>query len=299
MDSKSFNPFSLILKASRPWLLLSAALFYVLGAGVAIHQGQNIVWSNFFFGLALIILLLLGGNYLKRFYDPPSSDPEKTPSSLSQQQAEHQIYLLAAITLLTIGAGLTIVLLLQDVLTWIALLVLGIAIALVLAQGIPPFRLVYSGYGELAETAVMTLMIPVFAQLLQLPQFHPLLLQMIFPLALIYLADLLALSLETYTAQLKFQQQTLIIRAGWEWGMRLHNYLLVSAFLLLALLALLGLPWSLAWRAFLAFPIAIYQIWQIWSISQGAPPNWKILRLTAVATVVMILYQWIIFLWTL
>ncbi|HNZ13751.1 MAG TPA: hypothetical protein PKL11_08860, partial [Anaerolineaceae bacterium] len=157
MDSKSFNPFSLILKASRPWLLLSAALFYILGAGVAIHQGQNIVWSNFFFGLALIILLLLGGNYLKRFYDPPSSDPEKTPSSLSQQQAEHQIYLLAAITLLTIGAGLTIVLLLQDVLTWIALLVLGIAIALVLAQGIPPFRLVYSGYGELAETAVMTL----------------------------------------------------------------------------------------------------------------------------------------------
>ncbi|HNT55920.1 MAG TPA: hypothetical protein PKG95_14480 [Anaerolineaceae bacterium] len=302
MRFPTVNPFMLLIKNARPGLLLAAALSYGLGAGVALHQGQTLRWPALLAGLGLLWLLLLGSGCLKRFYDPPAAAAETGAETagvpdLARQQQEHLVFLLAGMTFWITGAGLTALLVIQGGLAWSTVILLMVAAALGLAWGVPPFRLVYSGYGELVETALVTIFAPLFGQLLLLDEVHPLLVRLLAPLFLTHLAMLLAFSLPHYATQLKHRQTTLIIRAGWEWGIRLHNGLLVAAFVLIPFLVLVGLPWAFAWRAFLALPLAAYQIWLMRAIVQGAPPNWRLLRLAAVTTWVLLVYQWLVFLW--
>jgi hypothetical protein len=44
-----------------------------------------------------------------------------------------------------------------------------------------------------------------------------------------------------------------------------------------------GLSLSLIWPAFLTLPFALFQIFQLRNISMGAPTNWTLLTVTALA----------------
>jgi len=73
------------------------------------------------------------------------------------------------------------------------------------------------------------------------------------------------------------------VRVGWQSGMVLHNLLILTAFLLLALAAVFGLPWFIALPAFLPMPLGLLQIWQMRRIADGMKPNWTALTLNALA----------------
>lgn len=281
--------------------LLTGAFLYALGAGIVIFRGELFDWRNFWLGMALIALLQLSCAFLTTFYTrlyEPRRDPAANSiDGSSGVTMPRGTLMLVAVTTLTAGAMLTVLLFAAGAITPAVLLVLGLAFLLAFAYAVPPFRLVYSGYGELVMAVLLTTLVPALGFLLQVGEMSQLLGMLTFPITALYLAMVLALSLETYYADLKTGRQNLMIRLGWQRGMVLHNVLILVAYLLIAIGALVGMAWALTWPRLLTLPIGLFQFWQIWQISNGAPPRWRLLRITAIATFAITVYLQAFTLW--
>jgi len=295
---------SAFINLSQPQALLVGVLFYALGGGIVNYLGQSINWTAYWIGQACVIMLQLSSFYLKAVYDLPIGENRPRPKpGVPNKEAIDPVYsrstlLLLSTTTLTIGAVLTVLLFADGYLNPTCLLMLGLAFLVSFFYAVPPFRLVYSGYGELAMSFLMANIIPALAFLLQVGNFHRLLAMITFPITALYLAMLLALSLEGYASDEKYNRKTSMVRLGWQRGMNLHNLLILFGFLLFGLAALLGLPWPLTWPGLLGLPLGLFQIWQMSSISSGAKPHWRMLSLNAVATVVLTAYLVTFTLWT-
>lgn len=307
MNSNPSSPLTAFLRLSRPLALLGSLLLYSLGAGLVVYLGGNIRWPVYWLGQASILLLQLSSFYLQAYYDHPDALGRAWRKRISKGEDDHALaerlprvfWLQAAVTTLTIGAVLTVLLLSSHAINPATLLILGFAFLLSFFYAVPPVRLVYTGYGELANAFLMVNLTPALAFMLQTGEIHRLLAMLTFPLTALYLAMTLALSLSEYsTDMLLTERRNLLIRIGWERGMNLHNLLILFAYLLLGIAALLGLPWALAWPPLLTLPIGLYQIYQISQISAGAKPRWGLLIITAMATLGMTAYLITLALWT-
>jgi 1,4-dihydroxy-2-naphthoate octaprenyltransferase len=298
--------FSLLIRYARPWSLLAGALTYFLGAGIAKYLGHTLYGNRFWTGLLLVLLLLLASHYLKLYYDLIDA---ASPLRRLQKDAEdselagllrlpRQSILLLSFTILTAGAATTALLIGQGALNFPAMVILGSAFLLSFFLGVPPFRLAYRGYGELAEAVILANLFPALAFIFQTGDLHRLLPMLTFPLLALYLAMRLAQSLKTYIVDQRLARRTMMIVIGWQRGMQFHNLLILTGYLLLALAAAFGLPWSLTWPGMLSLPVGLFQIYQMSRISNGAKPDWRMLRLTAAATFGMTAYLLGLAIWT-
>ncbi len=291
------------LQNTRPLGLLTGMLVYAVGTGVIVYRGDAIDWGVYWLGQACVSLLQVSSSYLLVYYDllqTPRRRVERSankPDPEQQARAARNIYLLAAITTLTIGAMLTVLLLAQGNLTPGALVILGIGLLLGFFYAVPPFKLAYSGYGELVAAVLLTNLVPAFAYLLQEGELIAILGVLTLPLTTLYLALTLATSLEHYFEQIKRGQQNLMIRLGWQRGMFLHNLCILLAYLTIGLGVFFGVPWTLTWPRLLTLPIGLFHIWQIWQIGIGAKPRWRLLRITAYATFAITAYLLGLTLW--
>jgi 1,4-dihydroxy-2-naphthoate octaprenyltransferase len=295
------------IRASNPLGLLAGALFYALGAGVVAFLNQPIIWADYWLGQACITLLQMSSAFLKAYYDwieepplPPNSREEvpKNKEEPPPVTLPRVALLQAGLTTLSMGAAVTVLLLARGALSGSALVILGLAFILAFFYSVPPIRLAYSGYGELAMAVLVTNLTPAFAFLLLAHELDVRLLGLLtFPFSLLYLAMALAASLEHYYRDLKRGHRTMMVRLGWQRGMALHNLLVPLAYLLIGFAAILGLSWHLAWPAMLTLPIGAFQVWQMVQISNGAPPRWPILRLTAYASLGITAYLITFSLW--
>jgi 1,4-dihydroxy-2-naphthoate octaprenyltransferase len=304
--NKSPSTFSILVRYARPAMLVAGVLFYLLGAGMARYLGHPILWARFWVGLAAVILLQLTSYFLKAYYDmvdatsplrrmqkDEEDEDQKAASKLPQQGV-----LMVGTTSMTAGAVLAVLMFTMGAVNLTLFLFLGIAFLLSFFYAVPPLRLVYSGYGELVESIVMANLFPALAFILQTGELHRYLAMLTFPLLAFFLAVRLVLSLEKYAQYLKYGYKTMMVVLGWQRGMRIHNLLIPAGYLLIAMAFTLGLPWSLTWPALLTVPIGLFEIIQINQISNGAPPNWRLLNLTAVALIGMAVYLMSLALWT-
>ncbi len=289
---------SLLFKFARPWSLLVGALFYTLGISIVNYLGHSLLWDRLWLGLGMVLLLQLSSYMLIAHFDllecaNPLRRAQKDLSAEEQQalaRIPKQGLLIFSITTLTTGAVLTVIMFNIGAINLPTLIILGIAFFIAYFYAVPPARLVYSGYGELAESFLLASLVPAFAFLLQTGELHRFLLILSLPLIAIFLAMRIALSLESYTLNLKRNHKTLLIALGWQRAVSFHNLLIPAAFVLLLLASLLGLPWALTWPGLLTVPIGLFQMWQLSQISAGAKPAWRILRLTASALVGLTVY---------
>jgi 1,4-dihydroxy-2-naphthoate octaprenyltransferase len=155
---------------------------------------------------------------------------------------------------------------------------------------LPPVHLARSGYGELTTSIVVANLVPALAFSLQAGELHRLLALTTMPLTALHLAMMLALELPDYATDLKYEKRTLMVRAGWQMGMQLHNGMILTAYVLLGLSILAGMPPKIALPAYLTLPLGLFQIWQIHRIRQGGRPYWQGLTLTAVALFGAVVY---------
>ncbi len=298
--------FNALLKAARPWSLLAGLLLYAVGGGIASYLGEPIDWPVYWMGQAALLLLLLSGSFLSEYFERAGQPPFETGPRRPPPENDdgplppppRGIFIQVAATTLTAGAVLTVLLLSEGSLGFGGILFIGIALLLVILYAVPPFRLVDRGYGELIMTVLLANLFPALAFLLQTGLLHRLLAMLTFPLTFLYLASALARSFPDYAQDLKNDRRTMLIRLGWQRGVSLHNVLIASAYLLLAASVLFGLPWRLAYPAFLALPVGLFQVWQINGIAGGAPPRWRMLVITSLATVGLTIYFMILALWT-
>lgn len=303
MQTPKNTPLAEFIRGSSWPSLLIGAFLYSLGAGIVVFRGEFFNWTNFWLGLAMLLLLLLSSFYLNEYFTRLQNPPRRGEKSISDESGvdnaalKSNIFLLAAITTLTAGAMITVLLFSTGAFNLIIWLMLGISFLLAFIYAVPPFRLANTGYGELAMAVLLTNLFPALSYLLQTGEMSDLLGMLTFPLTVLYLAMVLALSLETYYSDLKAGRQNLMIRLGWQRGMALHNMLIVAAYLLVGVGAVAGMAWALTWPKLLTLPIGLFQAWQIWAISRGAKPRWNLLKLTAYATFGITLYLQVFTLW--
>jgi 1,4-dihydroxy-2-naphthoate octaprenyltransferase len=297
---------SIFIRYARPVMLTAGVVFYFLGVGIAKYLGQPINWTRFWLGLALVLLLQLMSYLLKAYYDlvdidsplrRMQKDDIGDPLQVERNLPRQHVLLLAA-SAMTAGAATMVLLFSIGATNAGVLIFIGISLLLSYFYAVPPLRLVYNGYGELTEAILVTILFPGLAFLLQTGDLHRLLAMITFPLLLIFLAARMALSLEKYPINLKYGQKTMMIVLGWQRGMRLHNWLVPGAYLMMALAFGLGLPWSLTWPGLLPLPIGLFEIFQINQISAGVKPRWRLLNFTAVALLGLTVYFITLALWT-
>jgi 1,4-dihydroxy-2-naphthoate octaprenyltransferase len=306
MEKQPSSLFSMFVRFSRPAWLLAGILSYSLGGGLARYLGHIINWTNYFIGLACIIMLQISSYYLKEYYDllevPASYTRNRNKSKRAEDEPDpvnpRQPLLLASVTTLTVGAVLTVLLYADKAFNQSLLVILGIAFFIAFFYAVPPLRLVYSGYGELAQALLIANLAPAFAFLVQASDLHRLLPMLTFPVTALFLAMMIVFSLQDYASDLKQDRKTLLVRLGWQRGMALHNILILFAYLLLVFAAFLGLPWHLTWPGLLSLPIGLFQIWQMWQISIGSKPRWGLLNFTSLASVLLTAYLLVLALWT-
>ena len=307
--------FYAIIKAARPWSLLAGVLLYALGGGMANYLGSPIDWPVYWLGQGAVTALQLSSYFLHEYFDligqppqrrrpaapldgaaPGEAPPDDQPPA--DPRADQAAFIQLAATTLTVGAVLTVLLLANGALTPSAMLFLSISFVMALVYAVPPLRLIYSGYGELLQAILLANFFPALSFLLQTSELHRLLALMTFPLTFLFLSATLARSLRTYLDDLRRERLSMLARLGWERGMKLHNVLILLAYFLLGVSVLLGLPWRLAFPAFLSLPVGLFQIWQIAGIANGAKPRWTLLSLTAMSTVAFTAYFMNLALWT-
>ncbi len=283
-----------LIQSARPFSLLAGILLYALGAGIAAYLGETITWSTYFLGQGAVTMIQLSSFWLNTYFDRTNQDPfqTKVPRLAAEGPIEppRVIFLQVAAGALTAGAVLTVLLAVQGELNPAALLILGVAFLLGVIYAVPPMRLAVSGYGELVTSVLVANLFPALAYLLQAGDLHPLLAQLTFPLTFLYLAATLVLALPAYAQDFKMEKKTMMQRLGWQRGMSLHNFLVAAAYLLLSASVIGGLEWRLAFPAFLSLPVAVFQIWQINHIMAGGKPRWRMLTITAMATVGLAAY---------
>jgi 1,4-dihydroxy-2-naphthoate octaprenyltransferase len=209
-----------------------------------------------------------------------------------------QVALWAGLTCLAITASLTVLIIHFLAAGLIVILLFGLILIAELLFALPPFRLVYSGYGELIMSIIFAGLIPAIAFLLQGHDFHRLLVMVAFPLTTLHIAMLLALEFPDYASDLKYGKRPILIRIGWQRGMTIHNILVLGSFVILGLAFVFGLPLSIGWPVILVLPIGLFQIWMMNRIADGAKPNWNLLVLVAVSTFGLTAYFMTFAFWT-
>jgi 1,4-dihydroxy-2-naphthoate octaprenyltransferase len=300
-----------LLRAARPWSLIGGILLYALGGGIAVYLGYQVNWPVYWIGQAGITLLQLSSYFLREYFDRAGQPPFDTrpprgsqrppanmtpnvenPEAKAEADVPRGIFLQVAAATLTVGAVTTVLLIAENKLILPVFLFLGLAFLLSVAYAVPPFRLAYSGYGELILAILNANLFPAIAFLLQSGELHRLLALLTFPLTLLYLASALAISLQDYYRDIQENRQTMLSRLGWQRGMVLHNALISLAYVVLAISVILivRLPWRIAFPGFLSLPVAIFQIWQMNTIANGAKPRWRLLTYTALALIGFTVY---------
>lgn len=288
---KNPNPKLVHLGKNEIAFLLLAASFYMVGAGVPYYRGDLINWTHLLIGLAITLVLTLAAilfadyfNILKRLLQ---IDPDR------EKPGGH---LFLGITLLAVGV-------LFFVLLWQALEgpLVGLAfftlVVCVLVYSLPPVCARESKYKMLLETFYAAIAIPSFGFAIQSSSGLAQVGWFIIPLFFILSASYLALSLAGYSEQASRSLANPMNALGWAAGMRLHNLLILIAFVLIALSGAVGVTWKLVWPRLLALPVGILAIVEMLSIAEGAPVRWKLLNSLAIALTGLSVYFLLFTLW--
>jgi 1,4-dihydroxy-2-naphthoate octaprenyltransferase len=279
---------SLFLQLSRPHFLIGGFLLYALGVSIASYLGKPINTGLYLMGQGLVTSIQLMTHYLNEFFDAPvdPENPSRTPFSggsgaLGAEGLPRSTALYAGIGTLTLAATFAGLLLTRGTTSLLTWLLIILAFLGAYAYSAPPFRLIYTGYGELVASFVVAGLLPAYAFSLQTGQLHRLILMTTIPLIALHFAMLITFELPDYATDLKFNKRNLMVRVGWQVAMRMHDIAILFAGLTFFGAYLSGLPWRVSLGTLIVLPLGLAQIWQMGQIKRGQPPRWTTLTWSA------------------
>jgi 1,4-dihydroxy-2-naphthoate octaprenyltransferase len=280
-----------LLHVLQPFYLFAAGLTYFLGAGVARYLGAELIWDWFLAGLAWMACVQLGAQAVFGYFQAinqgqPQNRVNNQPTNRSRNalRLSVQSVLIISLACFTAAASLTVMLISQLQSAPVVYLIMALGLFAGLLYTLPPFSLATRGYGEIILAFSFGFLSPALGFTIQTGSLHRLILMIAFPLVVLLIAMLIAFSLRNFSRDSRLGVQNLVTRMGWSSAIYFHNVLILSAYLLVGLAALFGLPGFALWAALLSLPVGLMEIWQMWRLGQGGKPNWKSLTINAAAT---------------
>jgi len=262
-----------LVRLAHPVQLFFALLTYGLGLGLARYLGATLLLAPQVLGGVIVLFLLVASGLLTEYFRP-FNEPIIAGETPAERERFRALLLNVGLALLGV-VGLLIFLLQRGGFLGLEtfLLLVGF-ILLALANAVPPVRLVNRGLGELSLAILIASLTPTLAFLLHVHSPHRLLMLFTFPLFLLVLTYFIAVNFPAYADDLKYERRSLLISLGWQRAVPIHNGLLVVAYLFLAAIPFLGVPFGLVWPALLTLPLAIWQMFTLRNIAEGAKPLW-------------------------
>ena len=282
--------------------LVFTVLLYLLGIAVAVYSGVRIDWQNAVIGLIALLSLHVGMKFLHTHFALDADlltrleeifELNKAKRAGDQLIIDRPRFLFALLSLPFFFSFLLSVMVLaqQGALSIGFGLVLFLMLALWGCLILPPLQLLSSPYRDLAAGIQWVIFYPIFGSILQRSMLPDVLFLFTLPLFLVFLSSSIALQFEQYDEELRRDSKTLLVQIGWETGMRIHNLLLLIAFVVLLLMPILfSLAWPLVWPLLIALPFAVAQLGQMIHIHNAGTPNWRLLKFSAQATCILLLY---------
>ncbi len=301
------NTLPLLIKLSRPLLLLGGVGLVFLGAGIARYLGNTINWEVLWLGVLWIVLVQLSAHYLNEYFDidVDSLNENRTVFSggsgavgTGEDKLTRKTALSAFVVATTLSAAVVLVMIWSGEMNSFSG---GLMIAIYLGgvfYSLPPVHLGRSGYGEISVAILGGYLVPMLGFALQTGDTHRLVSMSSLPIALLMLVFMLAVSFPDYMTDLKYGKRTFLVRAGWENVLTIHNTLILLSFVVLSSLWFFGFPQAILLPTMLTFPLGLLQLWQMRQLAAGAKPNWKIFTLNAAALVGLVVYLLSYFFWT-
>ncbi len=268
-----------VLAWLHPWILAAHTVTYLLGLGAARYLGAALDTPAGWLGWLWTLSLQAGFFLLEGVW--ADAQRASAPPPPERVRLERRA-VLAGFALLALTASLTVGLAHAPgagVSTWV---LMAFSFALLGWYALPPWEGARRGYGEILLAVVGSNLVPALAFALQTGTVHRLLAMVTFALPFLYLASRLALELETYAQDVKYLRYTLLLRLGWERGMRVHNGLVGAALLVMGIALGTGLAPRLGLPPLLSLSWGGFQIWYLGRIRDGMAPDWRILRLSAI-----------------
>ena len=270
-----------LIRLSHPLHLLLAALTYFLGASIANYLGKPFRADSFWLGFLAVLFAQASMSLLAEVFRP-SNEPIVGDQSRRDRLMLRNNALYVSIAALTANAVIAFVLYNNNHLAVSAFFFLLLSLLLILGYAIPPFRFINRGFGEFVLAAHIAYVIPSIAYILQADETHRFLLLSI-PLTFLAFAYFIVMNFPAFASDSKYNRSTLLTRLGWERTVPLHHLFVLLAYLFFLTSPVFGLSLSLVWPAFLTLPFALFQIVQLRNLSLGAPTNWTLLTVTALA----------------
>jgi 1,4-dihydroxy-2-naphthoate octaprenyltransferase len=273
----------------NPAFLAAGAGFYATGLSALDYLGLPLDPGRAVLGGLLVWSVQLTASFARMHFNAIAAQAAgretPDPAGLPAKATLYAAIVAGGLTAI-LGSGMAV----QGSASLTAWLLFGLGCLLAVAYSVPPMRLETSGYGELALSLGLAGFIPSFAYALQTGELQRLVWLATAPLVSLTFASLLAHRLRSYGADVQREHRTLLVRLGWETGMRMHDGAIVFAAVLLAAGIAGGLPQPIGWGGLIALPLAAAQIWQMRRIRAGLPPRWRHLTVGAVTLVCLMVY---------
>jgi 1,4-dihydroxy-2-naphthoate octaprenyltransferase len=282
-----------LLKLIRPLYLFLAALTYTLGVSIANYLGNPFNSNSFWLGLVVILLAQLSMSLLAEVFRLDAEPLLENETRMARQRLRNNA-LYISIASLAVIAFIAYLLFVNTQLPFAAFSFFVLSLILILVYALPLFR--SRGFGEFLLAAQLAYVFPSFAFILQSGGTHRFL-TLTIPLTFLAFAYFIVLNFPSFASDRKYGRVTFLTQLGWERVVPLHHLLVLLAYLLFFTSPAFGISLSLIWRVFLTVPFAIFQILQLRSISLGAPPNWPLLSVTALATFGLTTYLLMLTFW--
>jgi 1,4-dihydroxy-2-naphthoate octaprenyltransferase len=270
------------IRLGRPHFLVGGLVLHGLGIAMALYVGARLNLPALLWGQAAISAIQLMTHYSNDFFDLAADRANHTPTHWSggsrvlvEGRLSPAVALVAALGLATmaLGAALGLALGVRSGALTLPLLVL----ALLLAWGYsaPPAQLHSRGLGELTVALLVTGLVPLVGFYLQTGHFVPLPFLAVLPLGCLQTAMLLVIEFPDAAGDAAVGKRTLVVRLGAAKAARLHACSLVTAYAILPLLVLFGLPPAVAAAAGLSAPLAAWQAWRVLRAVKTSSPGWN------------------------
>lgn len=280
------------LRLGRLQFLAGGVVLHILGAAVALFTGAPFDVGLFLWGQIAITSTQLAVHYSNDYFDLAADRANRNPTRwsggsqvLPQNQIRLQFALWAALilSLITLVAAFRLahrpnaplifpIIFLSLILSW--------------AYSTPPLQLHSRGLGELTTALLVPGLTPLLGFYLQTSSLNPVLFLAIFPLCCLQFAMLLTIEFPDASSDASVNKRTLVVRLGAPRAARLHNFVLLLAYISLPLLVWLGLPPFVALAIIAASPFAILQGWRMISRAWSQPTQWNDMGFTSVALLI-------------
>jgi 1,4-dihydroxy-2-naphthoate octaprenyltransferase len=269
--------FKVLIKAIKPFRLLSLIAMYLLGTGLVQYVQSLRDWSGFFEGLLFLIFISTGVELVRLHTKLNAVNQWPDGISFKEVRFTRWMILVLAATLVTTATAIFINWQITGEI-WMGLVVL--VVSLLVLSGLYYLCGNWTElrpYQVLIEAMVYIVLPPAFAYFIQSSHVHLFLTLSVIGFVPAFIAFRILVQIQQFPADLKHDNQTLVTRIGWEKAMVVHNTLVLLTFLVFALIVFLGLPWFILWPVFLVLPIGLMEVWLMERVRRGGKPYWLVM----------------------